>query len=173
MKVLLLIFLQALTFAGGAAGGSITDLMVPAGNFILVFGFIFWKLKPMIKRHFEENSVKIKELVELAHKRDKEAQIKLESYQEKMNNVSNEVEKIISDAKKDADNFEQSHIKEMSEAKEKATKDSAHKLESEKNMMVRHLNESLLDEVISLTKNKISNDNSLNGKATAKLLKNI
>ena len=49
MKVLLLIFLQALTFAGGAAGGSITDLMVPAGNFILVFGFIFWKLKPMIK----------------------------------------------------------------------------------------------------------------------------
>ena len=76
-------------------------------------------------------------------------------------------------AKKDAQEFEKSHIQEMADAKDKATKDSAHKLESEKNMMVRHLNESLLDEVISLTKNKISNDNGLNGKATAKLLKNI
>ena len=172
MKVLLLILLQSITLAAGG-GGSITDLLVPAGNFVLVFGFILYKLKPIIKRHFEENSIKIKELVELAHKRDKEAQIKLESYQEKMNNVDKEIEKIITDAKKDAENFEQSHIKEMSEAKEKATKDSAHKLESEKNVMVRHLNESLLDEVISLTKNKISSDKSLSSKTTEKLLKNI
>ncbi len=173
MKVLTLILLQTFTFAAGGGAGHLSDLLVPAGNFILVFGFIAYKLKPIIKKHFEDNSIKVKELVELAHKRDKEAQIKLESYQEKMNNVTSEVESILANAKKDAQEFEKSHIQEMADAKDKATKDSAHKLESEKNVMIKSLNESLLDEVISLTKNKISKDNTLSGKTTANLLNNI
>ena len=172
MKVLTLILLQTFTFAAGG-GGHFSDLLVPAGNFILVFGFIAYKLKPIIKRHFEDNSIKVKELVELAHKRDKEAQIKLESYQEKMNNVTSEVESILASAKKDAQEFEKNHVQEMADAKEQATKDSAHKLESEKNVMIKSLNESLLDEVISLTKNKISKDSTLSGKTTANLLNNI
>ncbi len=173
MKVLLLILLQSITLAAGKGSGSIADLAVPAGNFILIFAFLFWKLKPVIKRHFEENAVKIKELVDLAQKRDKEAQLKLESYQEKMNNVSSECEKIIESAKTDAANFEESYLKEMEAAVAKATKDSEHKLESEKNSMIRHLNESLLDEVISITKNKIQGDAGLGSKTTEKLLKNI
>ncbi len=173
MKLLLITLLPSIAFAAGGKGGHISELLVPAGNFILVFGFIFWKLKPAIKRHFEENAIKIKELVELAQKRDKEAQLKLESYQEKMKNVSTECNKIIENAKEDANNFEQSYAEEMKQASQKATKDSDHKLESEKNNMIKHLNESLLDEVISITKNKIQGDANLGSKTTDKLLSNI
>jgi F-type H+-transporting ATPase subunit b len=174
MKYLIFLFLQApVLAAGGAAAGHLSDLIVPAINFTIVFGFIFWKAKGPISRMFDENSVKVKELVELAQKRDKEAQIKLDMYQKKMSGVQSEIDGIIKAAESDAQLFETEYVKEVEANMEKMIKDSEHKLESEKNNMIKMLNASLLDEVISKAKNKLSSDKSLNSKTTTNILSKL
>jgi F-type H+-transporting ATPase subunit b len=172
MKYLALLVLQGTAFAAGGAG-SITDLIVPAGNFLIVFGFIAFKLKGPVKRMFDENSVKVKELVELAQERDKEAQIKLDMYEKKMNGVESEVNTIIETAHKDSQSFEKNYLDEVKDTMAKISRDTDSKLESEKNNMVKMLNSSLLDEVIAKAKTKLVSDSSLSKKTTDNILSKL
>jgi F-type H+-transporting ATPase subunit b len=172
MKYLALLILQGTAFAAGGEG-SITDLIVPAGNFLIVFGFIAFKMKGPVKRMFDENAVKVKELVELAQERDKEAQIKLDMYEKKMNGVDSEVSTIIENAHKDSQNFEKTYLNEVEETMAKISKDTDLKLESEKNNMIKMLNSSLLDEVIAKAKTKLTSDSSLGKKTTDNILSKL
>ena len=61
----------------------------------------------------------------------------------------------------------------MKASMEKMEKDSEHKLESEKKMMLKSLNESLLDEVINKTKSTIHKDEKLSNKATSNLISRL
>jgi len=173
MKYLALLILQGTALAAGDGHGSISDLIVPAGNFLIVFGFIAFKLKGPVKRMFDENSVKVKELVELASERDKEAQIKLDMYEKKMSGVEAEINTIIENAHKDSQNFEQNYLNEVKDTMTKISKDTDSKLESEKNTMIKMLNSTLLDEVISKAKSKLGSDSSLNKKTTDNILSKL
>lgn len=173
MKYLVILLLQSAVFAAGNGHGSISDLIVPALNFTIVFGFIGFKLKGPLKRMFDENSVKVKELVELASERDKEAQIKLDMYEKKISSLDSEVNTILENAKKDSEKFEKEYAEEISASMTKMEKDSQIKLETEKNGMLKMLNASLLDEVISRAKSKIESDNTLNKKTTDNILSRL
>ena len=170
MKYLALLILQGTALAAGGGHGHISDLIVPAGNFLIVFGFIAFKMKGPVKRMFDENSVKVKELVELAQERDKEAQIKLDMYEKKMSGLTSEVNTIMENAQKDGQNFETSYLEEVKETMVKISRDTDSKLESEKNNMIKMLNTSLLDEVIAKAKSKLTSDSSLNKKTTENIL---
>ena len=174
MKYLLVLVLQSTVLAaGGGAGGHLSDLAVPALNFFIVFGFIFWKVKAPLKRMFDENAVKVKELVELAQERDKEAQIKLEMYEKKMSGVNSEVEGILKSAEGDSEAFEKEYLKEVAQNIEKISIDGENKLESEKNNMIKMLNATLLDEVISKAKGTLTSDKNLNSKTTSNILSKL
>ncbi|EQC43258.1 ATP synthase F0 subunit B [Bacteriovorax sp. Seq25_V] len=176
MKLFSLLLLQLGAFAaseGGHSAGHLSDLIVPAVNFAIVFGFIGWKLKAPLKKMFDDNSVKVKELVELASERDREAQIKLDTYEKKISHLDSEVKAIIENAHKDSEAFEANYVKEVKETIAKLTNDSAHKIESEKNAMIKMLNETLLDEVIAKAKSKIVADTNINKKTTENILSKL
>ncbi|WP_419169005.1 hypothetical protein [Halobacteriovorax sp.] len=175
MKFLLALIISNVALAAGGEyrGGHLSDLLVPAINFTIVFGFIAWKMIPFMSKSFTEKSENIKDLVEYAAKKDAKAEQELQASKAKIDNIQAEKEKIISNAKVDSEKFEQKFVEEMKASMEKMEKDSEHKLESEKKMMLKSLNESLLDEVINKTKSTIHKDEKLSNKATSNLISRL
>lgn len=175
MKFLLALIISNVALAAGGEyhGGHLSDLLVPAINFTIVFGFMAWKIIPLMSKSFTEKSENIKDLVEYAANKDAKAQEELNASKAKIDNIDSEKEKIISNAKVDSENFEKNYVAEIEASMEKMEKDSAHKLDSEKKMMLKNLNESLLDEVINKTKSTIHNDSSLSNKATSNLISRL
>lgn len=175
MKLLLALVISNITLAAGGEyhGGHLSDLLVPAINFTIVFGFMAWKIIPLMKKSFIEKADSVKDLVEYAAEKDAKAQEELSASKSKLDNIESEKEKIISNAKVDGEKFEENFVAEINATMAKMEKDSEHKLESEKKMMLKALNESLLDEVISKTKNKINTDKNLSEKATSNLISRL
>lgn len=171
MKKTLLVLSILLSNAYAAGGaGHLTDLVIPALNFVVFAGIIFLAIKGPMKKMFSENAVKVKELYTYAEGKDKEAQIKLDMYEKKMNSLQSEIQKINEDIQKDEVAFKENVAKETAAQLEKMQKDSILKLESEKNSLLKNLNEALVNEVIAKTKNKISENKDYKEKATKKLV---
>ena len=127
----------------------------------------------MCRKSFIEKSDSVKDLVEYAAQKDAKAQQELSASKSKLDNIEKEKEVIIANAKSDGEKFESNYTSEISASMNKMEKDSVNKLESEKKMMLKELNESLLDEVISKTKNKIHTDKNLSEKATSNLISRL
>lgn len=171
MKKTLLVLSILLSNAYAAGGGGhLTDLVIPALNFVVFAGIIFLAIKGPMKKMFSENAVKVKELYTYAEGKDKEAQIKLDMYEKKMNSLQSEIQKINEDIQKDEIVFKENVAKETAAQLEKMQKDSILKLESEKNSLLKNLNEALVNEVIAKAKNKISENKDYKEKATKKLV---
>ncbi|MDD0854740.1 ATP synthase F0 subunit B [Halobacteriovorax sp. GB3] len=169
LKVILsLTLLVSNAYAAGDSG--IGSLLIPALNFVVFAAIIILAVKGPMRKMFDENAVKVKELFTHAEEKDKEAQIKLDMYEKKMSTVESEVEKIFTEVKQDAVNFEEKYLKEVEEQIGKMTKDAHAKVESEKNAMLRELNASLVDEVIANAKSKIDANKEYKTKATNNLV---
>jgi len=90
-----------------------------------------------------------------------------------MNNLVNQVQKIKEDMDQEFSVFKQNINEETLKNIERAGKDAKRRIVSEKNKMVRGLEESLLDTVIAKTKEKIGGDEKLKEKATNKIFSAI
>lgn len=173
LLTLSLVLISSNAYAAGAGGGHISDLMFPAINFFLLFGFIFIKMRKPISDAFTRNSEEVENLYIMAEEKSKEAQIKLDEYTKKLESLDSEMSRIIQNAEEDGTKFDSAQKAETHSSIERMKRDAANKIESEKNEMVRQLNSSLLDEVISKTKTEINGNNEYKTKATKKLLSDI
>ena len=156
LLTLSLVLISSNAYAAGAGGGHISDLMFPAINFFLLFGFIFIKLRKPISEAFTRNSEEVENLYNMAEEKSKEAQIKLDEYTKKLESLDSEMSRIIQNAEEDGTKFDAVQKAETHSSIERMKRDAANKIESEKNEMVRQLNSSLLDEVISKAKQRLT-----------------
>ena len=170
---LLLLTSASLQAAGGAPSGSPLDLKWPALNFLLLFSFLVWKLKKPLAEMFDKQAEDVASLYELAEKKDKEAQIKLDMYKEKLNNLEGERKKVLADAEKDAKDFANKTQNETQDYINRITKDVENKIAHEKKTLINELNASLVDEVIKKAKEAISSNEDNKKKATSKLVSQI
>lgn len=165
--------LSVLAAGNGGGHGSVTDLIWPAVNFsLLVGGIIVWQ-KNNIKEMFDKNAEDVKNLFEYAEKKDKEANIKLEMFKKKMDNLESEKNKIKENAEKEAKDFISNAEKEAQEYIARLERDTDSKIKHEKTSLENSLKEDLVNAVISEAKNKISSNKDLNNKATNKLISQI
>ncbi|MCF8058081.1 MAG: hypothetical protein K9K67_02200 [Bacteriovoracaceae bacterium] len=171
---LLVLLVTKITFAaGGGAHGSVTDLLYPAVNFFILFFALLFLLKKPLREMFDKNAEDVTNLYEYADKRDKEAKIKLEMFQKKIENLESEKKKIIQNAEKEANDFVQRTKLESEEYLKRLERDSESKVLHEKSSLENRLKEDLVTEVIEKAKEKIKNDSGLNKKATNKLISQI
>lgn len=173
LLTLSLVLVSSNVFAAGAGGGHISDLMYPAINFFLLFGFILIKIRKPISDAFTKNSEEVENLYNMAEEKSKEAQIKLDEYTKKLEALDSETSRILKNAEEDGSKFDQAQKQETFASIERMKRDAANKIESEKNEMVKQLNSSLLDEVISKAKTEINSNQEYKTKATQKLLSDI
>ncbi|RLA67589.1 MAG: hypothetical protein DRQ88_02760 [Epsilonproteobacteria bacterium] len=169
MRITLILFLTSFSCYAAGGGGHISDLFWPAFNFILFFGFLFWKIKKPIRDGFNKNADLVKELYEYAEAKSKEAETKILKYEEKLNNLDGQIQKIKMEMDQEFSVFKKNIEVETEQNIERAGKDAQRRIVSEKNKMVRDLEESLLSTIIAKTKNKIGGDNNLKEKATSKI----
>jgi len=169
VRITLIIFLTSFSCFASGGPGHISDLFWPAFNFFIFFGFLFWKIKKPIKDGFNKNAELVKELYEYADAKSKDAESKILKYEEKLNNLDNLVQKIKIDMDQEFSIFSKNLEVETEKKIERAGKDAQRRVLSEKNKMIRDLEESLLNMVIAKTKNRIGGDKELKEKATNKI----
>jgi F-type H+-transporting ATPase subunit b len=169
VRISLILFLTSFSCFAAGGGGHLSDIAWPAFNFFLFFGFLFWKIRKPIKDGFNKNAELVKELYEYAEAKSKDAEAKILKYEEKMNNLEGQVQKIKMEMDEEFSVFKKNIEEETVKNISRAEKDAERRIVSEKNKMFRDLEESLLNTVISKTKEKIGGDKNLKDKATNKI----
>lgn len=170
------LILNVTTVVAAGDGGhhaSISDLIFPAINAAIFFGFLIFKLKSPVAQMFDDSAKQIKEFNDLAEKKSKEAKIKLDMYQEKLSGLDKDVQKIKEETRQDAEKLKSEVKQETEEKIERMNKDAQNKLETEKNAIVKKIYGELVDKVVVSAKEQISKDSDKKSKATAKLLSQI
>lgn len=177
IKVLALIFITTSLFAGGSDSGdhspSISDLLWPTFNIVVLFSFMVWKLKTPTINFFKEKSEEVKHLFDYAEEKNKEADIKLEMYESKIKSLSSDITQIKEKADIDLKNFAKAREQETEKQLKKLELDSKDKLESEQNSAIKEMSNELLNSIVIKTKTKITSDKSLQDKAVTKIMSNL
>jgi F-type H+-transporting ATPase subunit b len=124
MRLILILSLTTLSaFAAGNGGhGSVTDLIAPAINFFILFGFLAFKLKGPAREHFTNKAKNIKETIERASQKSQQAEAKMKEQKDKMNNLDNAKKEILASAENEANDFANRNKKETTERIEKNEK---------------------------------------------------
>lgn len=173
MKVILLMFISSTAMAAGDGHGGPADLIAPAVNLSLLFGFLIWKLKGPMSDFFKGKSTETKEMIERAATKAKEAQMMMETQKRKIEGADAEISKMENEANAVLEKFEQDYKISVDRRINKLKEDAGQKIEAEKKELLDKLNSQLLDEVIKNTKTKLQSDKSLGDEATKQILQGL
>jgi len=173
IRAYFLLATSSLYAAGGSGETHLSDLMWPAINFLILAGFLVFKLKNPVKEMFDKNALLVKETYDFAEGKNKEAEIKLKMYREKLQNFNAEERKAKSDGEKEVKTFRERRIKETEGLLKRLERDAASKVKHEKRILIDELNHASLDAVINQARSTISNNEDSQKKATKNLLSEI
>lgn len=171
--VISLLLLSPLAFAGGKGGGSIMDLAFPAFNFVLLATFLVIKLKKPLNDGFKKQAQDTKDLYEMADKKDKEAQIRLEALQQKMSNLDQEKKKVLDDTNKQVEKVSKKVEQDADDYLDRVRRDFQSKLKNEEKALYNQINSELINKIVGEAKSAISGNLDYTKKATQKLLGKI
>lgn len=155
---------------GGGHHGHISDLIAPAVNVAILVGFLVWKLKAPLRKHFQDMASSVSNSIERASLKSQEAKIMLETEEKKIANLTNEVKGIHSQAEADVAHYERTLSKETEDKTHKLKTDATMKIQAEKKAMVDSLNAELLDQVVNKAKSTIKGNKDYQNKVSSKLL---
>ena len=170
-KAIFFFFLQQTAWAAG--GGGVADLKWPAVNFVLLITLLFWKAKKPLQAALERNYQEVSSSAEMAAIKDKEGQVRLESYQKKMETLDDERNKIMNEARRDAERYAQKVQEETASYIKRIKSDVASKMAQEKTALTREIVCELIDDVIVRTKKAIGEKEKSVSLVSKKLLAQI
>jgi len=171
MMMAFILLVSAQAYAAGKGGhGSPKDLIWPAINFAALFGFLIFKLRKPISDMFDRQAKDVQETYEMAEKKDKEAQIKLETFQKKMSSFDRERQRVIDESAREAELLAATIKNETQQTLTKLKADAESKVAYEKEQLNKQLNEGLVDEVIRRARAKIGASKDSQVKVTEKLI---
>lgn len=171
-------FIALIASAAAADSGvhhepSIKDLMYPAINFVVLAGFLIWKLRNPMKEMFNKQASEVESLMNSAAKKNKDAEGRLKTLQAKMSNLDAEMAKIQKDYESDVANFTATTTTETKAIIARTQRDLISKLDGEKNELVEKLNEELLNNVIAKTKQTINGNADMKNRVTTKIVSEL
>ena len=152
---------------------SIKDLMYPAINFIVLVGFLVWKLKGPMKDMFDKKAADIQSLMTSAAQKNKDAEEKLKTLQGKMANLPSELSKIQKDYDNDVVNFTQTQANETQAVIARSKRDLEGKISGEKNELLEKMNEELLNAVVAKAQQAINGNSDMKNRATSKIVSEL
>ena len=173
------LFVSILVYSGvclaseSAGHGSITDLIAPAINVVLLGGFLLLKIRKPLKNFFEDKSKKVSQLLDRAEVKSKEAQVMLEMYQKKMKEISKDIDEIYKEREDEVAVFAKNHREEVQNRVEQLKAETLQVIEAEKNTLVTKVNKALLDDVLNKAKNIIASNSQYKKSVTKRLLEDM
>ena len=175
IKLLPLILSSQIIFANEAAHGAHhagpTSLIYPLVNFIIFFAIIYKFVFPPLRSHFSALSEETQIILDRASKKAKESEQQFAEQERKNASIETEIFKINRDLDVQTKELSDQSQKELEAKIIKLENDFNHKVESEKNKMFAGLTQTILEEVVSKTKNKVTSDSAKQQKATDNMTK--
>lgn len=171
LKLISFMLISAPAFAAGSGG--ISDLIAPAVNFIIFFAIIFFAIKGKVVDHFNKLADDVKALMNSAAEKNKDAELKLQSYEQKVKNLAGESEKIKADYEQDFQKFAKTSKEETETTIARIQRDTQNKLLSEKQTLIEELNKELVDSVIAKAKSTLDANADVKKQATNKLIAEV
>ncbi len=166
------------TYASGAANGeahhaSVTDLVAPAINVMILLGVLAWKLKGPLHSYFAGKAEEVANTLERASLKAKEAQMMIEGESRKLANLQNEMNTIHQQAEADVGIYEKNLSRETDDKTQKLKTDANSKIQADKKALMDELNSELLNRVISKTKSTIKTNKEYQSKVSSNLLQGL
>jgi F-type H+-transporting ATPase subunit b len=152
---------------------SVFDLKYSTLNFIILFGFLGYKLKKPLSEMFDKKADDIKTMMNSAQKQSKDAEEKLQHLHGKMKNLESEITQINSEYETDAVSFAKNQHEETETTIARMKRDLAGKLEGEKKELLDEMNHELLTKVIANAKNEIAKNSDHQKNATQKIMADL
>lgn len=152
---------------------SIADLTYPAINFLVLAGFLVWKLKKPMKEMFDKKAEEVRSLMNSAAEKSKAAQERLSTLQSKMKNLDSEVAKIKNDYEADAVQFAKNQTQETQATISRVKRDLENKLDGERNEIIDQMNQDLINKVIENTQQTIRSNGDMKTRATQKIVSEL
>ena len=158
MKVytITLLILCSVANAAGDGQGSVTDLMWPFINFVILFSFLFFKLRKPVVDGYISLSQEIEEKVNSAHVAEKEAAEYLKNQEEYKKSASGKLKEISEEFGSSWEKQKKIMDSEYSQKVEKLYSDYENKLNSERRKVEARLSSELLENIIEKTSSSIS-----------------
>ena len=158
---------------GGGHHSSITDLIAPAFNVIVLIAVLVYATKDKLKAHFDAQADDVKNTLERADIKAKEAAMLLENQQKKMASLETQIKNIHGQSETDVVIFEKNLQQETEDKIGKMKIDASSKVAADKKLMVDELNAELLDQVVSKAKATIKNNKDYQSKVSSKMLQGL
>jgi len=152
---------------------SIADLTYPAINFIVLVGFLFWKLKKPTIDMFNKKEADVRSLMNSAEEKSKSAKERLNALESKMKNLDSEIAKIKADYEADTNNFAKNQAVETQSTIARVKRDLENKIEGEKTEIIEQMNQDLINKVIEKTQETIRANGEMKTRATQKIVSEL
>jgi len=149
---------------------SISDLLMPAINFALLFGFLFYKLKTPINEMFVKKSKDIEELFYSASKKDKDSQSRLDDINQKFKELGFLREEVMKKTEADLIALKETNTEDIKAHLEKQKSDLNAKINNETQKSKIQIEEALMKSVLANVQINVKKDASIKNNITDKLL---
>lgn len=164
---------KAWSSSGSGGHGSLSDLIAPTFNVVVLIGVLIFATKDKLKGYFVSQSENVANTLERADIKAKEAHIMLENQKRKLATLDADIKKIHSNSESDVQEFEAKLSKETSQKISKLKEDGNSKVEANKKQMMNDLNRELLEEVMKQTKSTIKDNKEYQNKVSSKMLQGL
>ena len=153
--------------------GSVLDLKWPFLNLFILGTLITWKIKKPLTEMFNKNFSDVGYLYNVAEERDKESNMKYEIYKKKIENMDKEYDVILKKFDVKGINYVKEYKKEGDIFVEKIKKAKYKRIEVEREKMLKEIENTLIEEIVFKTKNRIKDDSHLKSRVATGLLSKI
>ena len=162
-----------MAYAAGEGGGGIADLKWPAVNFILLLSLLVLKLKGPLRESFDKNAEQVTFLAEQAESKNRQAEIRLDTYKKKMAAMESEHQKMAKEMERERERYVNRARRETQEYINRLKQDFERKMIQEKRVLGNQINTGLIDEVMNKAKTVIAGDSTLKEKVTQRLISHM
>jgi F-type H+-transporting ATPase subunit b len=166
----LLTIISFKSFAAGGGHGSVSDLMWPAINFSILFGFLFYKLKTPISNGYKNLSAEFKAKFNSAKIAEQNANIFLEEQKLAVTNASSLLSRMEKEHEVNLNNQAKVIESEYDQKTKKLYADFENKLLGERKKVESQISSNLLESIIKKTSSVISGNPENKNKAMRKFL---
>ena len=153
--IVILIFSQNALAAGGGQG-SVTDLMWPAINFCILFGFLFYKLKDSISEGYKNLSKDFENKFNSAKIAEQKANEFLNDQKVKNENATDSIKRLEKEHEENILNQSKVIESEYDQKTKKLYSDFENKLISERKKVESQISSNLLESIIKKTSSAIA-----------------
>lgn len=164
---------KASAAGGGHGEAHLSDLIAPAFNVVVLFGVLIWATKDKLKSYFDSNAEEVKNTLERADIKAKEAALMLENQSRKMAALETEVKNIHGQSETDVVVFEKNLAQETQDKMAKMKVDANSKIVADKKQLMDELNAELLEQVVAKAKSTIKNNKDYQSKVSNKMLQGL